>query len=143
MITDHLMTLLTAAGCGQVVYESTQLANVLADTAQQGVTLGIVLEPDTLTLTTKGNGVVEKYPPTVVELLKQVKPEDTAENNKAVLDELLTLAKQFIYRIIKSGVYAKVGDVTATKVNESRYDANVIGWALQLNLTPLTNQLNC
>lgn len=126
-----------------VLYESQQLANVVTDRAQAGDTVGLVLEPTTLTLVTKGNGVTEVYPPITVEILKQVKPEDTAVNNEATLQELLTIAKVFIYNLVKGGAYGKIPNVPATKVNERRYDANVMGWSLALTLKPLNNALNC
>lgn len=143
MIRTQLQTALTAAGCTLVLYESTQLANVTLNSSKPTDVIGMVLEPDTLTLETKGNGVVETYPPTMVEILKQVRPEDTAVNNEETLQELLTIAKVFIYQLIRGGEFGKIPNVPATKVNERRYDANVLGWSLALSLKPLINALKC
>lgn len=126
-----------------MLYESAQLATVTTDRAQADSTVGMVIEPTTITLAVKGNGVQEVYPPITVEILKQVKPEDIAENNEATLQELLTVAKVFIYNLVRSGDYHKITDVPATKVQERRYDANLIGWSLALTLKPIDNALNC
>ena len=143
MITTALKTSLTTAGCTLVLYEAPALANVMADQSNPADIIGIVIEPNVINLVPRGNGVHEEYPPILVEVLKQVKPEDSAENNEATLNELLTICKVFIYNIIRSGVYHKVPAVPATKVLESRYDANVIGWSMALTLKPITNAENC
>jgi hypothetical protein len=143
MIRTQLQTALTAAGCTLVLYESAQLANVTLDPSKPDDLIGMVLEPATLVLLTGGNSIAEQYPPTVVEILKQVRPEDTAVNNEATLQELLTIAKAFIYQLIRSKAFAKIPNVSATKILESRYDANVIGWALALTLKPLVNENKC
>lgn len=143
MIRTQLQTALTAAGCTLVLYESTQLANITLDPSKPADIIGMVLEPETLVLLTGGNSIAEQYPPTVVEILKQVRPEDTAVNNEQTLQELLTTAKAFIYQLVRGGGFAKIPNVPASKILESRYDANVIGWALQLTLKPLTNENKC
>jgi hypothetical protein len=101
------------------------------------------MEANTMTLKTGGNGINKVFPLTYVEILKQVKPEDTAENNKATLDALADVASAFVLALIRSGLYQKIPDVIATKVTERRYDANVLGWSLPINLQPITNKLNC
>lgn len=143
MITTALKTALTTAGCTLVLYEAPALANIQADRSDQSDIIGIVIEPTVINLIPRGNGIHEEYPPILVEVLKQAKPEDSAENNEAILNELLTICKQFIYNIIRSGVYHKIPAVPATKVLENRYDANVIGWSMALTLKPITNELNC
>jgi hypothetical protein len=143
MIRTTLQTALTAAGCTLVLYESTQLANVTLDSSTPASIVGLVLEPDTLTLELKGNSIQETYPPTVVEILKQVRPEDLAINNEATLQELLTIAKAFIYQLVRGGAFAKIPNVPVTKVFEKRYDANVIGWSLALTLKPVVNAQKC
>jgi hypothetical protein len=132
-----------AAGCNRIIYESVQLANIMTDQSLQDDLIGIILEPDNVTLETKGNGVHVRYAPTTVEVLKQVKPEDTAVNNEATLSATLEAAKLFVFTLIRSHDFQKVPSVPAVKITERRYDANVIGWSLTLDLQPITNSLSC
>jgi hypothetical protein len=143
MIIDTLKTYLTTAGCSQVFYENEQLANVITDQIAQGNTVGLIIEPSTVTLEVKGNGVTPRYPPITVEILHQVKPEDTGEHNRATLEALLAVAGTFVHLLVRSGLFAKITDIPALKVNENRYDANVIGWSMALNLKEVTNTLTC
>ena len=126
-----------------MLYESAQLANITADQSHASDVIGLALEPDNMRLEVAGNGVREHYAPAVVEILGQVRPEDTAEHNDAVLTNLLTVAKKFIYQVIRGGAFAKVPPVPVTKVPERRYDANVIGWHLELDLLVISNANNC
>lgn len=143
MIRTALTTALTAAGCTRIIYESAQLANIAADAALVADVVGIILEPDGMTLELRGNGVHERYAPTIVEVVKQVIPEDTAANNEATLQAMLTVCKLFITSVVRTGAFQKVPNVPLTKVTERRYDANVLGWSMTLDLQPITNALNC
>ena len=143
MIRTQLQTALTAAGCTLVLYEAAQLANVIADQGKPADIVGLALEPDSITLAVKGNGIQEVYPPTIVEIFKQVRTEDTALNNEAVLTELLTACKAFIHSIIRSGAFQKLDATPCTKITEGKYDANVIGWSMALNLRPVNNRQSC
>ena len=143
MIRTQLQSALTAAGCTLVLYESTQLANVIADQSKPSDIVGLALEPDSITLAVKGNGIQEIYPPTIVEIFKQVRPEDTALNNEATLQELLTACKKFIHSLIRTGNFQKLDAVICTKITEKHYDANVIGWSMALNLRPIENRQSC
>lgn len=143
MIRTNLQTALTAAGCTLVLYESSQLANVIADQCKPADVVGLVLEPDVVTLEVKGNGIQEVYPPTVVEVFKQVRPEDAALNNEATLNQLLTVCKLFIHSLIRTGAFHKMEATPCTKILEKHYDANVIGWSMALTLRPITNRDSC
>jgi hypothetical protein len=143
MIQAKLKTALTAAGCTLVVYENAQLANIITDQAHADDIVGLVLEQQNMTLETAGNGVREHYAPAVIEVMAQVRPEDTAEHNAALLENLLTVAKKFIYQLIRTGDFAHIAPVPATSIPESRYDANVIGWHLEPDLLLISNLNNC
>lgn len=143
MIQSQLKTALTAAGCTLVLYESAKLANVIADQANATQVVGLVLEADEFTLEAAGNGVQEHYPNLKVEILKQSAPEDSAENNAATLENLLTIAKAFIHQLKTGGHFYRVPSVPITKVQENHYDANVIGWQLALDLKFIANGTNC
>jgi hypothetical protein len=137
-----LKTALLAAGCTKAEYEAAALANITADVITPADTMGLVIEPQGLTLDVQGNGVHENYQLTV-EIFRQCAPETAADDNDPALRELLTLAKTFIHNLIRSGAYQKLPSVPVTKITERRYDANVVGWSLLLNLRPLDNGLNC
>jgi hypothetical protein len=91
----------------------------------------------------KGNGIHHHYPPITVEIFKQVKPEDTAENNEVTLSSVTEICDKFINALIKTQSFRKITSINATKIQESRYDANVLGWALPLDLFAIENKTNC
>jgi len=139
MITATLKTALEEAGCDFILYESSQLANLLTDQSKPDDLIGLILQPTDITLKVRANAVHELYPPIKIEILKQTILEDTAENNEETLEALLQIAKDFIREIIKTAEFQKVKDVVATKVLENRYDANVIGWSLAIDLNLIEN----
>lgn len=143
MITTKLKTALTSAGCDLVLYESDKLAGIITDQANQNNILGLVIQPNTVKLEVKGNGVQEHYPPIIVEIMKQVKPEGTAEHNETTLAALMEVCKLFILALITTGSFKKITSIEAVKIQENRYDANVIGWSLPMDLYLLENSNNC
>lgn len=138
-----LKTALATAGCTLVIYESDKIAGVTTDITHKDHILGLIIEPNSMLFEVKGNGVHKHYPPVVVEILKQVRPEDTAENNKAVMSEIGDVCIKFIMALIKTGSFKKITSINASKVQESKYDANLIGWALPLDLFYIENKENC
>lgn len=143
MIIQKLKTALTAAGCTLVLYESKELAGVITDRTLQTDIVGLILEPSSVNLEVKGNGVHEHYPPVTIEIMKQAPIEDTAENNQTALESLLSVCKVFITTLIASGDFKKITSINATKILENRYDANLIGWSIPLDLYYLENKNNC
>ena len=143
MITAQLKLILTAAGCTTVLYESSQLSNILMDMAKREEIIGLILQPTEIELNVKANAIQEHYPPVVVEIMQQVKVEDSAENNEEKLEALKEICKEIILGLISSGDYKKIPSYKITKILESRYDANVIGWSLPLDLYTLLNENKC
>ena len=143
MITTKLKTILTAAGCTSVLYEAKELANIIADQALQSDIIAVIIQPTEVTLEVKANGVHEHYPPVMVEIMKQVPLEDSAENNEVTFVALLEICKAVIGGLIDSGDYKKITSLKVSKILETRYDANVIGWAMPLDLFYLENKNNC
>lgn len=144
MITTKLKTALTTAGCNLVLYESDKLADIIMDQSNQNSIIGLVLQPNTVNLEPKGNGVHRHYPPVIVEIMKQIKPEDTAEHNEATLAILLDVCEGFITALIVTGDFRKIKDIIVlTNIPESHYDANVIGWSVPMDLFLLENKNNC
>jgi hypothetical protein len=140
MITAQLKTILTQSGCTLVLYESSQLANLKTDLSNQLDVTGLILQLDTVILETKANALAEHYPNLTIEVLKQVRLEDNADNNELVFQECLDTCKEIILRIIASGLFMKFDSPTLMKILETKYDANVIGWAMSLDLYYLLNE---
>jgi hypothetical protein len=140
MINDTIKSILTSSGCDLVIYEHDRLANLYTDQSNQNSIIGIVMQPNQITLEVRANSIMERYPFTTIEVLKQVKLEDKADNNEVVLQELLEICKQIITRLILSELVSKVRTVTATKIQENRYDANAIGWSISVNILRLLNE---
>ena len=143
MITAKLKLILTNAGCTTVLYESSQLANILVDYAKREEIIGLILQPNTVQLNVKANAIQEHYPPVVIEIMQQVKLEDSAENNEEKLEDLKEICKEVILGLIDSGDYKKIMPFKIIKILETRYDANVIGWSLPLDLYTLLNENKC
>ena len=143
MITTNLKLILTAAGCTTVLYESDKLSNILMDTAKREEVIGMILQPNEIELNVKANAIQEHYPPVIVEIMQQVKLEDTAENNEEKLESLKEICKEIILGLISSGDFKKIPSYKITKILEIRYDANVIGWSLPLDLYTLINENKC
>lgn len=133
MITDQLKDVLTAAGCTTVLYESDKMANVIMDIPLQEEIIGLILQSNEVLFEVKANAITPRYPITV-EILQQVKLEDTAENNEAKMEALFSIARLVLFQLIKTGRFHKILSTRILKVMETRYDANCIGWSMNLDL---------
>lgn len=142
MITSILKTAAINAGCEQIFYESDKLSGVITDQSQQDKILCLILQTNSLKLKVI-SGMRERYPAVIIEIMKQVKMEDTAENNETTLDALLVVCKSFIYYLIESGSFSKITEVPVEKIQESRYDANFLGWSMSLDLNYIQNSDQC
>jgi hypothetical protein len=140
MITAILKTILTDSGCSLVLYDQQQLVNLYTDQSDQFDTVGIIIQPTDIQLEVRANAIAEHYNPIIIEVVQQVRLEDKAEINEAKLQNLLNICKQIIVRLIATAVFKTITPVTVTRVLESKYDANVIGWSLPLNLYYLNNE---
>jgi hypothetical protein len=140
MITTLLKQILTDSGCTLVLYESSQLANLQTDLSNQIDKIGLLLQLDTVVLETAANAVPEHYPNLTIEILKQVRLEDNADNNELIFQECLDTCKEIIVRLIMSGQVKHFPSPTLVKILETKYDANCIGWAMPLDLYYLFNE---
>ena len=140
MISATLKTVLTESGCTYVLYESDKLANLVADEGTQDDIIGLILQPNSVNLVVRANAILEQYPPYYIEVMKQVRLEDAADNNEIVLQELLDICKQIIVRLIDLQVFRTIMPLRVDKILENKYDANVIGWSMPLDLTYLLNE---
>jgi hypothetical protein len=133
MITTQLKAILTSAGCEHVLYESDKMSNVIMDIPLKDKIIGLIIQSNEVLFEVKANAVTPRYPITV-EILQQVTLEDTAENNEAKLTALFLIARTVLNELIISGLFHKILNTSIVKVTETRYDANVIGWAMTLDL---------
>ena len=140
MITTLLKQILTDSGCTLVLYESKELANLLTDQSNHIDRIGLVLQLDTVMLETAANAFPEHYPNLTIEVLKQVRLEDLAENNEVTFQECLDTCKEIIVRLIASQQVKHFPSPTLVKILETKYDANCIGWAMPLDLYYLKNE---
>ena len=140
MITTLLKQILVDSGCSLVLYEAKELANLLTDQSNQIDLIGLILQLDSVTLETKANALPEHYPNLTIKILKQVRLEDTADNNEVSYQECLDTCKEIIVRLIASAQVKHFPSPTLTKILETKYDANVIGWSMPLDLYYLKNE---
>lgn len=140
---EKIEAILLTAGCDTVFYESNQLANVTADQFEQGNIVGYVIEPTQGTILIAGGGATIQFNPWVVEIIEQVRPEDNAENNDTILAALLNVARKFIVLLAHDSSLGKISNTPFIKVQENRYDANMIGWSMNLSLSPIEYESNC
>jgi hypothetical protein len=134
MITTTIKQILTDSGCTLVIYESDKIANLKTDRSNQVDMVGLLIQPNQVTLEVKANSIVERFNPLIIEIFQQVELEDPADKNETKLQECLDVCKQVINRLIATGQFRKLQSVTLTKIQETKYDANVIGWSLPLDL---------
>jgi hypothetical protein len=139
MITQKLKTILKLSGCTLVLYESDKIANILTDRSDQNDIVGLIIQPNDLTLEIKANAILEHYNPVLIEVFSQVRLEDLAENNEQKLEDLLVVVKKIVLYLIKEGIFKKLNTFQITKIQETKYDANVIGWSMPFDLTYLAN----
>jgi hypothetical protein len=140
VITTLLKQILVDSGCSLVLYESSQLANLLTDQSNQTDKIGLILQLDSVILETKANALPEHYPNLTIEILEQVRLEDTADSNEIAFQECLDTCKEIIVRLIASGQVKHFVSPTLTKILEPKYDANCIGWSMPLDLYYLFNE---
>lgn len=140
MITDTLKTILTKAGCSKVIYDQEQLVNLYADAPDSSDVIGIIMRPPDVILEVRANAIAEHYNPLMIEVVQQARLEDKAEENEAQLQELLDICKKVIVYVIGEAEFKTILPMTLPRVLESKYDANVIGWAMPFNLYWLKNE---
>lgn len=140
MITDKLKTILADSGCTLVIYDQQQLTNLYTDRSDQFDVVGIILQPTDIQLEVRANAIAEHYNPIIIEVVQQVRLEDKAERNETILQNLLDICKQIVVRLIATAEFKTITPVTVNRILESKYDANVIGWSIPLNLYYLNNE---
>jgi hypothetical protein len=140
MITAKLKTILNASGCTLVLYEQAQLANLYTDQSKQYDIIGLILQLNEVILEVRANAILEHYNPLTIEIMQQVRLEDAADNNEVQFQFLLDKCKEIILRLIADAEFKTLQPVTCMKILESKYDANVIGWSIPLNLYYLLNE---
>ena len=141
-LIHNLQALLINSGCTLVLYETDNLSNVRTDESNAADIIGLVVQPNQMVLQVKANAITER-PILTVEILQQVRPEDLTYNNENILQDLLETCKTFIYKAIDAGIFHKITNVTLSKVLESKYDANVIGWSIPIDWILIENENHC
>jgi len=141
-LIHNIEALLMNSGCTLVFNETDNLSNIRTDESIPVDIIGLVVQPNELVFQVKSNNITER-PIFTVEILQQVRPEDLAYHNELVLENLKDVCKIFVYKAIESGIFHKIGDVTLSKVLESKYDANVIGWSIPINWILIKNAEHC
>jgi predicted transcriptional regulator len=140
MITAKLKTILTASGCTLVLYESDKIANLKTDQSDQNDIIGLILQINEVDLDIKANAIPEHYNPLIIEIFQQVKLEDAADTNEVKFQMLLDKCKEVIVRVIADAEFKTIQPMHLTKIQETKYDANVIGWSMPFNLYYLHNE---
>jgi hypothetical protein len=140
MVTAKLKTILAASGCTLVLYEQDKLANLYTDRSDQFDVVGLIIQPNEITLEVRANAIIEHYNPLFIEVMQQVRLEDAADNNEVKLQELLDICKEIIVRLIATAEFKTQAPYVVGKIPENKYDANVIGWSIPLNLYYLKNE---
>jgi hypothetical protein len=140
MVTAKLKTILTASGCTLVLYEQDKLANIYADQSNQLSIVGLIVQLNEVILDVRANAIPEHYNPLVIEVFRQVRLEDAADNNETAFQQMLDLCKEIIVRLIADGDFNTIMPMRLTKILETRYDANVIGWSMPFDLYYLHNE---
>jgi hypothetical protein len=140
MITAKIKQILTDSGCTLVLYDQQQLANLYVDRSDQFDVVGLIIQPADIALEVHANAIHEHYNPLTIEIMQQVRLEEKAEYHETKLQDLLNICKEIIIRLIAEAEYKTLTPVTVTRILENKYDANVIGWSMPLDLYYLLNE---
>jgi hypothetical protein len=140
MITAKLKTILADSGCTLVIYEQDKLANLQTDQSNQLDIIGVIFQLNRMRLEVKANAILEHYPFLTIDIIQQVQLERAADVNEVKLQALLDICKEIIVRLIAEAEFKTLLPVDVEKVLETKYDANVIGWSMSLDLTYLKNE---
>jgi hypothetical protein len=140
MITAKLKQILIDSGCTLILYEQAQLANLKTDRSDQFDVIGLIIQPNEVILEVRANAILEHYNPLFIEVLQQVRLEDEADNNETKLQALLDICKEIIVRLIATAEFKTQVPYVVGKIPENKYDANVIGWTMPMNLYYLKNE---
>jgi len=140
MITDKLKTICTDSGCTLVIYDQQQLQNLFVDRSDQFDLIALIMVPNDIILEVRANSILEHFQYITIEILQQVRLEEKAEYHDVQLQTLLNVCKKVILRLIASADFKTLKPLVATRVLESKYDANVIGWSIPLDLYYLLNE---
>ncbi len=140
MITAKIKTILTASGCTLVIYEQDKLANLHTDQSDQSDIVGVIMQQNDVNLEVRANAIHEHYNPLNIDIIQQVRLEDAADTNETKLQVLLDICKEIIVRLIADAEFKTLTPVKVFKVLETKYDANVIGWSMPLDLYYLKNE---
>jgi len=140
MITSIIKQVLSDSGCTLVVYDQQQLTNLFTDQSNQLDTVGVIFVQNTITLEVKANAIHEHYNPLVVDIVMQCDLEEKSEINEWKLQATLNICKQIIIRLINMAEFKTITPVTVNRVLETKYDANLIGWSMGLDLYYLLNE---
>lgn len=141
MITDKLKTILNASGFTLILYEQDKLANLKTDRSDQFDIIGLILQLNDLRLEFKANAILEHYPNLIIEVMQQVRLEDDADNNEVQFQFLLDKCKEILLRLANDPEIKHLMPVNVIKILETKYDANVIGWSMPLDITYLKNEI--
>ena len=143
MITETLKQVISDSGCTIVIYEQRQIVNLRTDIGVPTDVIGVIVQPDNGVLEVHANSIQEHWNPLYIEVLKQINNiEESADDHEAMLQTLLDICKQIITRLIMTTEFKKVISVRINKIIESKYDANLIGWVMTLDLYYLENRVN-
>ena len=135
---DELKQAATAAGATEVIYDRDQMANILVD-KKTGV-ISLIGELNNISQQIMGNGIAETITLQVA-FVQQVDFQDTAENNRDVMSDMLKCTRRFILHMQASGIFRDIRSTT-TKHEENSNDANLIGWRMNIT-TKLDGYAEC
>ena len=140
MITNIIKNILTASGCDLVIYEQSQLVNLQTDLSDSTTIVGVIIVPDSLLLEVRANAISEHYDPLVIEILQQARLEDSGDNNASTWFALKQITKEIIVRLIAEATFKTITPVRINRIIERKYDANLIGWSMNIDLYYLYNE---
>jgi hypothetical protein len=141
-MVNEIKRIALLAGADLVIYDTSEMQNILADATNIGKVVCLLDEVNTIKQTIKANGVKETYP-IVVTFAKQAYFQNTAENNAATMNAMLTCARSFLMNISRSEYFGKLIESTTTKFTEDNTDANLMGWKMSIEIELIDGYTEC
>jgi len=141
-MVNEIKRIALLAGADLVIYDTSEMQNILADATNIGKVVCLFDEVNTIKQTIKANGVKETYP-IVVTFAKQVDFQNIADNNAATMNAMLTCTRSFLMNISRSEYFGKLIESTTTKFTEDNTDANLIGWKMSIEIELIDGYTEC
>lgn len=139
---DTLKDAAADAGAHGIIYDEPSMTNVLADSQAPGRILCLIDELTQLRMYVVANGVADD-PLVRVKFVYQSELLGTAEDRRAMMNELLICCRRYLLFLVESGKFGKQITASVRRITGREQDQNLQGWAMDISLKLLEGYAEC